>query len=261
MFLFGLARFDEQKKFRQGPDFKPNTEWGFMEEKRHRRNNSISWPLLALFAVICSPGAMASLPPECGTLENHFGPFDYTVRTPQNLDNLRVVEKAHFDGNVARLQTHSKCKVKRTCSSVAGDMAYTLAVFPNHHEALLSMTQYHLQGLDKARRPMRYSPDCYFLRAIAFRPRDATVRMIFAYYPSKVGRMDAARNEYQAALEIAPDSAEVNYNAGLFFLDLNEIDKAAVYAARAYQLGHPLSGLRNRLLDSGVDIDDIEDEP
>ena len=201
----------------------------------------------AVLGIIFCNVSFAALPPECGSLENHFGPFDY--RSPRNAEALQVVEEAHFDRNVAQLRTHSKCKRKSTCSGVNSDLAYTLRVFPNHHDALLTMARYHLTGRDRTGKPMQYTAECWFRRAVEFQPNDPTVRMIHAYYLSKTGRMDVARSEYETALEIAPDSAEVNYNAGLFFLDLIDVDKASYCAVRAYELGHPLPGLRNRLLD------------
>jgi len=118
------------------------------------------------------------------------------------------------------------------------------------------MARYHLRGMDKIDRQMRYSATCYFLRAIEFAPDDPTVRMIHAYYLSKSNDLQGARVEYEEALSLAPDSAEVNYNAGLFFLDLNEVGRARECAKRAYDLGHPLPGLRDRLKAKGIDLDD-----
>ena len=214
------------------------------------------WPAfsgLSLMFMFWSCGVLAQLPPECGTLDNFFGPFDYRA-PPQG--SLLKVEEAHFDANVAKLQKHAKCQLNKSrCSPVKGDLTYTLNVFPNHHRALVAMAQYHLFGLNRDQGNMRFSAECYFRRAIEFRPDDAAVRMIHAYYLSETGKPDRARGEYEMALELAPDSAEVNYNAGLFFLEVNDIEKARECAIRAYDLGHPLPGLRNGLTAKGVSLD------
>ena len=49
------------------------------------------------------------------------------------------------------------------------------------------------------------------------------------------------------AEKYADDNANVFYNIGLVYLDLNNPDKALEYAHRAYRLGFPLPELRNRL--------------
>ena len=232
---------------------------GNMESMTRQISPGVLVKAIALLGLTFCNFALAALPPECGTLDNHFGPFDY--RDPGRAGELKVVEEAHFDGNVAQLRRHSKCQRKRTCSGVHSDMAYTLRVFPNHHNALLSMSRYHLLGKDRTDRPMQYSAECWFRRAIEFQPQDPTVRMIHAHHLSKVGNMSGARSEYEEALLLAPDSAEVNYNAGLFYLDINELDKAADCATRAYALGHPLPGLRNRLSGKGIDIDMAPAQP
>ncbi len=208
-----------------------------------------------MFAMIAlwTTCAVAELPPECGSLDNHYGPFDF--RYPPE-GSLKKVELAHFDANVARLQQHSKCiRQKARCSPISGDLGYTLEVFPNHHQALIAMAQYQLSPINRKEPPMKFSAECYFQRAIQFTPDDPTVRMIHAYYLTEIGRQTEAAGEYDRALKIAPDSAEVNYNAGLFFLQINDVERATECAVRAYDLGHPLPGLRNKLATKGIDLD------
>jgi tetratricopeptide (TPR) repeat protein len=48
------------------------------------------------------------------------------------------------------------------------------------------------------------------------------------------------------------ESADLNYNLALILLDLKENDAALKHAQRAYSLGYPLPGLRNRLKQLGI---------
>jgi len=42
-------------------------------------------------------------------------------------------------------------------------------------------------------------------------------------------------------------SAEIQYNLGLYMLDLGDVEAARQYAEAAYRLGYPLQGLKKRL--------------
>jgi hypothetical protein len=48
-----------------------------------------------------------------------------------------------------------------------------------------------------------------------------------------------------------PDSMDVHYNLGLFYIEAREFDKAVFHAKEAYSLGYPLPGLKNRLKQLG----------
>jgi tetratricopeptide (TPR) repeat protein len=58
---------------------------------------------------------------------------------------------------------------------------------------------------------------------------------------------EAKETLLQGVKVLERESAEVYYNLGLVSLELGEVDSAADYASRAYELGFPLPGLRNRL--------------
>jgi tetratricopeptide (TPR) repeat protein len=47
------------------------------------------------------------------------------------------------------------------------------------------------------------------------------------------------------------NSAEINYNLGLYYLELGRFDDARECAARAYSLGYPLPGLKKKLMALG----------
>jgi tetratricopeptide (TPR) repeat protein len=176
----------------------------------------------------------------CGSLENAFGPFDY--RDPEARGQpLHLVEKAHFTADVEWLR-HGK-----SSAHVIDDLNYTLRAFPNHHRALNSVAEYALQGGQFPRDSQIPSAECYFQRAIAFRPDDETVRMIYGNYLFRLGNSDGARTQYEEALRLAPTSVEVNYNAGLFFVAQNDLARAKQCAQIAYDGGYPLPGLKNKI--------------
>lgn len=177
--------------------------------------------------------------PGCGVLDNAYGPFDY--RDPINKrDNLPIVERFHFTPDVESLR-------QGRSGSVIGDLRYTLRAFPNHHRALSAVARYGLAGGRIPDDDYIPSVDCYFERALAFRPDDAAVHVIYANYLFKRGERDDARKQYEEALRLAPESIEVNYAAGLYFADVGDLERARALAEIAYGNGYPLPGLRNKI--------------
>jgi tetratricopeptide (TPR) repeat protein len=191
---------------------------------------------------------------QCGTLENAYGPFDYTSPTDVT-EHLPIVERFHFNSNVEQLISGL------TQEGPGGDLDYTLRAFPNHHRALYAMVRYALKNPGLEIPPgAQYSGECYLLRAIQFRPEDASVRIIYGIYLSKTGRNDEALAQYEKAAELAPANAEVHYNLGLLYRKLRRFDEALEHAKIAYELGYPLQGLKNQLKRDGVwkPSDDVE---
>ena len=197
--------------------------------------------LLASKATFC----LAQEVPNCGSLQNSYGPFDY--RLPGNGASLQLVEAYHFTSSVEGL-------VAGHSGSVSQDLNYTLRAFPNHHRALDAVARYGL-----AKRPFGdvniQSVECYFARAIAFQPDDAAVRVLYANYLFKTRDVKSAREQYDVALQLAPESAEISYNAGLFYLSVGDRSKAESLAKVAYDRGYPLLGLKNLLQRSGSSPD------
>ena len=177
--------------------------------------------------------------PGCGTLQNAYGPYDY--RDPVDKRNhLPIVENFHFTPEVEALQ-------RGRSGSVLSDLTYTLRAFPNHHRALRSIARYVHEGHPIPIDDYIPSVDCYFARAIAFRPDDAAVYVIYANFLFKSGDREEARTQYESALRLAPDSAEINYVAGLFFIDVGDLNRAKELAKVAYDGGYPLAGLQKKI--------------
>ena len=200
--------------------------------------------MLALSTAVCISLAWAlRLPaqevPGCGTLQNAYGPYDY--RDPVNKrDKLPIVDTFHFTADVESLR-------RGNTGTVLGDLQYTLRAFPNHHRALKAIARYALEGGQFPVDNMIPSAECYFERAIVFTPDDAAVRVLYANYLFKSGGREKAREQYEQALRLAPNSIEVNYVAGLYFVDVGDLERAKKLAKVAYDNGYPLPGLKNKI--------------
>lgn len=177
----------------------------------------------------------------CGELDayDQFGPFDYRTTTKENLD---LVESEHFTQRIKNLER----------GNLGDDISYLLVRFPNHYPALQTLVKLSLR--EKELKPLgaHYSVECFFDRAIRFRPGDGVVRMLYANYLLKVkGRAEEALEQYQEAVRIQPEHANINYNIGLLYLKIKNYEQSVVHAKKAYKLGFPLPGLRNKLKRAG----------
>jgi tetratricopeptide (TPR) repeat protein len=66
--------------------------------------------------------------------------------------------------------------------------------------------------------------------------------------------LPGARNAFEHGIEAVGEdaSAELNYDLALVLLELKENERAAKFARKAYELGYPLPGLRNKLIRMGL---------
>ncbi|WP_321528171.1 tetratricopeptide repeat protein [Sedimenticola selenatireducens] len=176
-----------------------------------------------------------------------YGPFDYTNPRHRG-EHLQLVEGAHFMPRVRSLTED------RLDSAVINDIDYTLRAFPNHHDALYAVTRYWFlpDSFKRVRnRMVSTPPECYFQRAIYFKPDDGTVRMLYGLYLHKLNKYNEALEQYDLAEELAPDSAQLLYNIGLLHFEMKQYEKSLEYARKAYALEYPLPGLRNKLKKKG----------
>lgn len=212
--------------------------WWFFRFSRYRTG------LLTLAALLLATASRADqLPPDCGDLGNHYGPFDYTNPTHFN-EKLPVVEQFHFsrEQELSTFKPNSKQSV---------DFDYTLRAFPNHHRALMALVRW-LKNHKREDWPGKMRAECYFHRAIAWRPRDGVARMIFGLYLHQNQRLDEAEAQYKNATALQPDYAEAHYNLGLLYADQKRWPESLERAHRAYALRYPLPGLKKRLQQAGV---------
>lgn len=180
----------------------------------------------------------------CGTLQNAYGPYDY--RTDR--DKLPIVDGAHFTPEVEAL-------VRGATGQLGGDLDYTLRAFPNHHRALIAMMRLG-ERLRTPRAPSaKYDVECYFIRALAFRSGDTTVRMLYAKYLHSDRRKADALQQLSVARKQAGDNAFTHYNVGMLYMDFGETDLALEEAHAALALGFTRTDLRERLVAAGKWVD------
>ena len=196
--------------------------------------------LLYIFIFVIAPFLAWADDPECGSLDNHYGPFDYT-KLDLREKKLRIVEAYHFNSDVERLK-------KGVSGRIIDDLNYTLRTSPNHHRALNAVTRYQLLKGD-----MRghLSAECYLDRALRFAPHDGVVHMINGNFLFKKDDLESALDSYKKALGIMPKSPELNYNIGLLYVKQKNYSAARKYAISAYTLNYPLRGLREKLEKAG----------
>ena len=183
-----------------------------------------------------------ALPLDCGNLNNAYGPFDYT-NGEHFIEKLPIVEEGHFNSDVETLTSGLS-------GTIMGDLDYTLRAFPNHHRALNAMGKYKLQKKQDIEEYL--SAECYFARAIAFKPEDGVVYQIYAIYLHKSGKVAEAEKQYFTALRFQPESSEIHYNLGLLYYDKSNYQLALDHAQKAYALNYPLEGLKRLLIRKGV---------
>lgn len=172
----------------------------------------------------------------CGPIANYYGPFDYRTQR----DKLKIVEEYHFTPAVEAL-------ISGKSGAIDGDISYTLLTSPNHHRALIAMTRL----AEKMKMPKllnaAYSVDCYYDRAIRFKPDDTIVRILYSQYLHRHDRANEATQHLDIAVGYAKDNAFSHYNIGLAYFDLGQFDKALVQAHRAMALGFDRTELTDRL--------------
>lgn len=205
------------------------------------------------FAIVCGVDSVWAqeglVDYECGDLANGYGPFDYRVASR---DSKALVEGPHFNRDVENLKGYKAFRLEGVRGNPGGDIDYTLRVFPNHPRALWAMVR--LSDKEKTEKPKgaNYVVECYFDRAVRFRPDDLSVRVLYANYLIKRKRMPDAAAQIDLADKAGDEeSANFYYNLGLALADLERWDRAKVRAKQAYDLGFPLPGLRDKIVKAG----------
>lgn len=222
----------------------------------NRRRLLAAKTLFIYLALIALNSALLAqnLPDECGVLyvQGRFGPYDYrpshyipesTYKSHAVL--LKVVEQIHFTPAV-------ESNIRGNKSSTPGpDMSYTLHAFPNHHRALISMVA--LGEKEQTDKPLGspYVVECWFKRAIAFRPDDHIVRMIYASFLVKHSRNEEADAQLRLAAQDTEGNAFTYRNIGLIYLDMKKYDEALKFAHKSMSLGLSGGPLQEQLVAAG----------
>lgn len=197
--------------------------------------------LLLLSACLSLPAQGQSSDGSCGNpFVNGFGPYDYR----RDVDKRKIVEDFHFTARVEAL-------IAGVSATVGQDLDYTLRAFPNHHRALVAMM--NLGNRTRKEQPpgAQFSVDCYFRRAVQFRPDDQVSRLLYARFLAGSKRQADALVQVDKAIEGAQDNALTQYNAGLVLLEMGEHDRAVTQAHRAAALGLTRADLETQLRAAG----------
>ncbi|MCR5866040.1 hypothetical protein [Aquincola sp. J276] len=178
----------------------------------------------------------------CGPMyiPTHVGPFDYRNQR----EMLRTVEFGHFQPNVEDL-------IKPMFNSFGADIDYTLKAYPNHHRALITLNRLSLREKALKTSGSDFSVECYFFRAIRWRPDDLIVRMIYASWLHQWDRTKDAVQQLDYVVDNAGDDPFTHYNAGMVFADLKIWDRALQQAHAAQALDFPKGDLKARLVEAG----------
>lgn len=197
--------------------------------------------MLTALPLAAQAARLAPSPAGCGESHNSYGPFDH--RTAQ-ASQLFIVENTHFTRGVENLTGGGT-------GSLGHDIAYTLAVFPNHPRAILSMARLAEKMKSDPPKDADMTVECYFVRGMNFVPDDLVFRMLYVNYLIKRQRLDEARRFLDYVVTQAGDNQLTHYNAGLLYFDMKDYDKALAQAHRAMAMGVPRTDLRDRLVSAG----------
>lgn len=177
----------------------------------------------------------------CGIIyTQHVGPFDYRTQR----DELKIVEDFHFTPKVEMLMAGQS-------GFIGGDIDYTLKASPNHHRALLALMRWTERQRSDKTTGQQFNAECYFDRAIRFKPDDTVVRALYAQFLHKRKRTADAMTQLQAGVEHAGENAFSHYNLGLVYLELGAHDRALTQAHKAASLGFPRTELKQQLVKLG----------
>jgi hypothetical protein len=192
---------------------------------------AFTWPLVG----------MAQEASGCGSLANHYGPFDYR----QEKDGrLRIVERSHFTPQVEAL-------VRGVSGPLHAELNYVLRTAPNHHRALLATMRLAARMKTPWVRGMDYSVECWLERAVRFAPNDTVARAMYAQYLGTLNEKALGIEILDQGLSFTEDNPLSTYNFGLVYLELGDADKALRQAHRAMELGDPRQQLADMLRQAG----------
>ena len=170
---------------------------------------------------ICSVFAAAETNPE-----NYFG--------AHSSEHLWVVEEHHLKKAIDKMGWEN-------LSYAWDDIDFILDHFPNHPKALMMAIELSLKvkKYDKVA--------AHFKRAIYMYPKVAPTYIMHGIFFHKKGNIKSAIEQYKKAVEVDPEQSEAFYNLGLAYMSIKKYEQAYLAAKRAYSLGYPLPGLKQKL--------------
>ena len=183
----------------------------------------------------------------------HDRPWDYYANetrmpdgnTPDGLINL--LEKNHLNQSVRTLQ-------RGQTSPLPGDMLFIMRIIPNHPLVLDTYSRFEKKYNESAmfrndnyvRKPV-YAAECLFRRANKVFPGNAQTMLVWGLHHYRNDEYVEALDKLTTANALSPSDVEVQYNLGLTYAQLGNVDKAKEFAQLAYAAGYPLPGLKNKI--------------
>lgn len=178
----------------------------------------------------------------CAPLHGVEGKDYFDFQNPASKQRLDIVEEYHFTPEIESLQ-HG------LTGYIPDELAFVLRALPNHYRALAAMGRWQIMH---PKMPDNLAgrvdtADCYFKRAISFRPEDGNLYSLYAVFLHQSGKLQDADKNYEKAETLGTANAELYYNRGLLKFKIGDIAGAQAYADKAYAMGYPLPGLRDML--------------
>jgi tetratricopeptide (TPR) repeat protein len=206
-----------------------------------------AWQFVAGTGLAQTSSGTDSIADDCGDVfDRRDGVFDYTDPADWAVHGrIPIVLQYHFTPDVEALR-------KGNTGDLLADIEFTLRAIPNHHRAIMAVVRYEAtRGIPPGRR----SVQCWFNRALTWRPNDGMVWLLYGNYQAKGQQWEAALESYGRAKALLPDNVEVDYNLGLLYVKRGAYDKAVEHARNAYSKGYPLQGLRRQLAQKGYSVE------
>ena len=206
-------------------------------------------PGLSLGLMLPVVVAAQSGPQACGNpFRNHFGPFDYRTAPAET---RKLVEDYHFTQGIQTMTRPQNTMMH----NMAVDVGYTLNVFPNHPRALLLMYRLSVRWKSDPPPGSGHTVECWFDRAIRFRPDDTVVRALYAQFLGRKNRRDDAMRQLSIAVEQAKDNPMSHYNIGLVAMEMGYTELALQQAHRALAMGFTRPELAEQLRSANAWVD------
>ncbi|MEO8751351.1 MAG: tetratricopeptide repeat protein [Casimicrobiaceae bacterium] len=165
------------------------------------------------------------------------------------LQQLSNVERFHLPGC-------GDAAKSRQFEPALADCEFILRYFPNHPKALLALADICL-----AWKNPRCNPDPYFDNAISVNPNTSSTYSARGIYLLRANRVSEAVAALKQAVAVDPNSVNAQYNLGLAYVEAKQYELANQHAQRAYELGAPVPGLRERLRKAGFWKPDAASSP
>ena len=208
-----------------------------------------AFSLLAVTFLAGSINPVSAGEVECGSLENHFGPWDYydpanhRANAAQSEGRIGIVTGAHLSNSMLRLDRG------KTALQIREDLDYTLRAIPNHPRALDLASRFSHQrstseSFRQRQKNLKLSVECYFDRAFRLSHNNPETWKLYGIHNHRIGNYEKAVSSYKKALELGSNTADVNYNIGLSYFEAGDYSNAKLYATKAYDGGFPLQGLK-----------------